>query len=106
MIDLVIRNATLYDGSGAPPSVGDLGIDGGRIVSVGGPVADGVGREEIDVAGLAVAPGSSTCTPTRTCRCCREPGCLSAIEQGITTQAVGLCGFSAGPLSTTRASQG
>ena len=28
-----------------------------------------------------------------------EPGCLSAIEQGITTQAVGLCGFSAGPLS-------
>ena len=27
-----------------------------------------------------------------------EPGCISAIEQGVTTQAVGLCGFSAGPV--------
>ena len=54
--DVVIRGGTLYDGSGAPPVVADLAIDGDRIVVLG-DLAGHVGRVEVDATGLAVAPG-------------------------------------------------
>ena len=58
MIDLVIRNATRSRRIGrAAQSTATSAIDDGRIVSVDGPIADGAGREEIDLGGLAVAPG-------------------------------------------------
>ena len=98
MIDLVIRNASRHDGSGAPPSHGDIGIDGGRIVAFDGPIAEGAGRAEVDVGGLAVAPGFIDLHTHSDVSLLSEPGCISAIEQGVTTQAVGLCGFSAGPV--------
>ena len=98
MIDLVIRNATRHDGSGGPPSVGDIGIDGGRIVALDERLTGGVGREEIDCSGLAVAPGFIDLHTHSDVSLLSEPGCISAIEQGVTTQAVGLCGFSAGPV--------
>ena len=99
MIDLVIRGGTRFDGSGGPPSVGDIGIDGGRIVAIDERLADGIGREEFDAAGLAVAPGFIDLHTHSDVSLLSEPGCISAIEQGVTTQAVGLCGFSAGPVS-------
>src|SRR6476660_6417817 len=54
--DLVIRNATIYDGSGQPPAVGDVAVDGDRIVGVGA-LGNVTGKREIDAHGLAVAPG-------------------------------------------------
>ena len=99
MIDLVIRNATIHDGTGRPAVAGDLAIDAGRIVSVGEPVAEDFARESIDLRGLSVAPGFIDLHTHSDVSLLSDPGCLSAIEQGITTQAVGLCGFSAGPLS-------
>ncbi|MEP6637751.1 MAG: amidohydrolase family protein [Chloroflexota bacterium] len=98
MIDLVLRNATAYDGSGGPPVHGAVGVDGGRLVSVGEVIADGAGREELDLGGLAVAPGFIDLHTHSDVSLLSEPGCISAIEQGVTTQAVGLCGFSAGPI--------
>jgi N-acyl-D-aspartate/D-glutamate deacylase len=53
--DLVIRGGTVFDGSGGPPVVADVGIVGDRIATVG-RVA-GEGREEIDATGLMVTPG-------------------------------------------------
>ena len=41
--ELLIRNATLYDGSGSPPIVGDLAIDGDRITAVGDVASRGPG---------------------------------------------------------------
>ena len=99
MIDIVLRNARLYDGTGGPAIDGDLAIHDGRIVSIGDPVPDGAGLEEIDLAGLAVAPGFIDLHTHSDVSLLSDPGCLSAIEQGITTQSVGLCGFSAGPVS-------
>ena len=99
MIDLVIRGGTCYDGNGGPATVGDVGVDGGWIVALEPRLPDGIGHEEIDAAGLAVAPGFIDLHTHSDVSLLSEPGCISAIEQGVTTQAVGLCGFSAGPVS-------
>jgi len=53
--DLVIRNGTIVDGTGAPRFTGDVAIDGGHITSVG-PSA-GAAVRTIDAAGRLVTPG-------------------------------------------------
>src|SRR5689334_22738359 len=53
--DLVIRSASIYDGSGAPPIEGDVAIKGDRIGAVG--VVTGTSLREIDARGRALAPG-------------------------------------------------
>ena len=54
--DAVIRGAWIYDGSGRPPAVGDVGVRGDRIASLGS-LPLGAGGVEIDGRGLALAPG-------------------------------------------------
>ena len=54
--DLVVRGATIVDGTGAPAVDGDLAVRDGVIASVG-PRVDGRGAEEIDGRGLVLAPG-------------------------------------------------
>ena len=98
MIDCVIRNATRYDGSGGPPTRGDIGIDAGRIVALDERIGDAAAGEEVDVGGLAVAPEFIDLHTHPDVSLLSEPGCISAVEQGVTTQAVGLCGFSAAPV--------
>ena len=56
LYDVVIRNGTIYDGTGSPPFTGDVAIQGDTIVAVG-TVGNVRGRHEIDATGLAVAPG-------------------------------------------------
>ncbi|MGB4359811.1 MAG: D-aminoacylase, partial [Rhodoferax sp.] len=54
--DLLIRNATIVDGTGAARYSGDLGIRGDRIDRIG-DLAGASGRQEIDLAGRVAAPG-------------------------------------------------
>ena len=54
--DIILRNGTIYDGTGTAPVRGDVAIQADRIAAVG-DVGSARAREEIDVAGLAVAPG-------------------------------------------------
>jgi N-acyl-D-amino-acid deacylase len=53
--DLVIRGGTVFDGSGSPGVIGDVGINGDRIVAVG--EINGTGARTIDATGLYVTPG-------------------------------------------------
>jgi N-acyl-D-amino-acid deacylase len=53
--DLVIRGGTVFDGSGNPGVVGDVAINGDRIVAVGD--INGTGARTIDASGLYVTPG-------------------------------------------------
>jgi N-acyl-D-amino-acid deacylase len=54
--DLVIRRGTLYDGSGQPPRVADIAVNGDTIAAIG-ELDGSAGRQEIGARGLAVAPG-------------------------------------------------
>jgi len=54
-LDLLIRNGTIVDGSGAARYRGDVGIKDGRIVEIGRIRA--VAERTLDAAGLIVAPG-------------------------------------------------
>src|SRR5690606_26081387 len=58
MLDLIIRGATVIDGTGAPGRPGDVGIEGGRIVSItdAGRLGDPA-TEVLDADGLVVCPG-------------------------------------------------
>ena len=55
MTDLVIRNGTVIDGTGAEPFEADVAIDGGKIAAVGKIASRGA--EEIDARGMLVTPG-------------------------------------------------
>ena len=99
VIDLLIRGGRVFDGSGGPAIDGDVAIVEGSIVSVGPAVPDEHAREVVDVTGRVVAPGFIDLHTHSDVSVLSEPGCISAIEQGVTTQAVGLCGFSAGPVT-------
>ena len=53
--DLVVRNGTVVDGTGAAPREADVGVRDGRIAAVG--TIAGKGREEINATGRIVTPG-------------------------------------------------
>src|SRR5260221_12551662 len=56
MLDVALRGGTLVDGTGGAPRAADIGIQAGRILSVGSP--EGVDAEQtFEIRGLGVAPG-------------------------------------------------
>jgi N-acyl-D-amino-acid deacylase len=100
--DMIIRDATIIDGTGAASRRGDIGISGDRIVAVGdlgGASAD----REIMAGGKAVAPGfiDSHTHDDRAVLC--GPACMTCkISQGVTTVVVGNCGVSLSPARFTK----
>jgi N-acyl-D-amino-acid deacylase len=95
--DLVLRNGTLYDGSGAAPVVGDLAIDGDTIVAIG-DLGRAEGRTEIDVRGRAVAPGFINMLSWAVVSLIEDGDSQSDIRQGVTLEVMGE-GNSMGPLN-------
>ena len=56
MLDYIIKGATIVDGTGAAPNRGDVSVEGGRIVQVGGSIGEPA-RRTIDADGAIVTPG-------------------------------------------------
>ena len=98
--DLIIRNGTIYDGSGGAAYVGDVLINGDRIVAVG-PAAKARGRTEIDASGLAVAPGFINMLSWATESLIADGRGQSDIRQGVTLEVMGE-GESGGPWSAAQ----
>jgi len=94
---VVLRGGTIYDGSGAPPVVGDVVIRGDSVVAVG-DVGAVVGGVELDVTGMAVAPGFINMLSWATESLLEDPRGLSDIVQGVTLEVFGE-GASMGPLN-------
>jgi N-acyl-D-amino-acid deacylase len=97
-LDLVIRNGRIVDGSGLPSYVGDLGISGGRIASVGRPLADAAAAQVLDATGKVIAPGFVDPHTHYDAQLCFDPYAYPAIEHGVTTVVTGNCSLSLAPV--------
>lgn len=100
--DLIVRNALIFDGTGAARRTGDVGVTGDRIIAVGDLGATSA-DVEIDAAGRAIAPGfiDAHTHDDRAVLC--GPECLHCkLSQGVTTVVAGNCGVSLSPLTRDR----
>lgn len=95
--DLVLRGATLYDGGGGAPFVADLGLRGDRIAAIGTLPAAGA-RLELEVGGLALAPGFINMLSWADRSLLVDGRGLSDLMQGVTLELFGE-GSSMGPLT-------
>jgi N-acyl-D-amino-acid deacylase len=95
--DVLIRNGTMYDGSGAPPVIADVGMRGDRIVAVG-KLHAGNARTVVDAKGLAVAPGFINMLSWSNESLIVDGRSQGEIRQGVTLEILGE-GTSMGPLN-------
>ncbi|MDE2749067.1 MAG: D-aminoacylase [Chloroflexota bacterium] len=93
----LLRNGTLYDGTGRPPTTADLLIRGDRIAAIGDLRAESAANV-IDLDGLAVAPGFINMLSWATESLIEDGRSMSDIKQGVTLEVMGE-GTSMGPLS-------
>src|SRR5919199_4569089 len=105
-MDVLFRGATLLDGTGATGVQQDVAVRDDRIVAIG-PDATQVGGAVVDAGGLALAPGFIDMHSHADHTLPAFPRATNSITQGVTTELVGLCGFSVAPVSPdpTRAGQ-
>ena len=97
--DVILRNGTIYDGSGEASYVGDVAIAGDKISALG-DIGEATAPLEIDVEGLAVAPGFVNMMSWANESLIHDGRSQSDIRQGITLEVMGE-GESMGPLNDT-----
>src|SRR5215468_7604620 len=95
--DVIIRNGTIYDGTGAEPRQADVAIRGDRIAGVG-DFKSAKANTVIDANGLAVAPGFINMLSWSTESLIQDGRSQSEIRQGVTTEIMGE-GESMGPVN-------
>ncbi len=95
--DVILRNGLIYDGSGMPPFPADLGIRGDRIAAIGRE-PNSSGKIELDLEGLAVAPGFINMMSWANESLIEDGRSQSDIRQGVTLEIMGE-GNSMGPLN-------
>ncbi|MDQ1403339.1 MAG: N-acyl-D-amino-acid deacylase [Actinomycetota bacterium] len=96
MHDLVIRDAVIVDGTGAPKTAGDVAIDDTRISEVG--EVTGKGRREIDADGLILAPGWVDIHTHYDGQATWDPDVTPSSWHGVTTVVMGNCGVGFAPV--------
>jgi N-acyl-D-amino-acid deacylase len=95
--DLIIRNGTVYDGTGAEGRQADVAISGDRIVAVGADL-DGTGHREIDAEGKLVTPGFVDVHTHLDAQLAWDPLPTSSCWHGITSAVLGNCGVTFAPV--------
>ncbi len=100
MYDVLIAGGTVVDGSGSPGTRADVGVERGRIVAIGNLGGDGAVRR-VDADGRIVAPGFIDSHCHSELSLVARPTADSKVRQGVTTEILGNCGWSAFPLADT-----
>ena len=96
MLDLLLKNGEIVDGSGTPSYRGDIAINDGLIQAIG--FVDEEAREIIDISGLVVAPGFIDTHSHSDLFLIHDPSSLPKIMQGITTEIIGQDGLGEAPI--------
>jgi len=91
MNDLLIRGATVYDGSGRPGRIEDIAIKNGRIAPAGSA------KETLDAGGLALMPGIIDVHTHYDAQVTWDPKLTPSPALGVTTAIMGNCGFGIAP---------
>ncbi len=97
--DLIIRNASIYDGSGSVPVNGDLAVNADTIAAIGA-LPNATGKLEIDAQGMALSPGFINMLSWATVSLIADGRGQSDLRQGVTLEVMGE-GSSMGPLNET-----
>jgi N-acyl-D-aspartate/D-glutamate deacylase len=96
MHELVIRGATVIDGSGAAKRIADVAIDDGVISQVGGDV--GEGARTIDAEGLLLTPGWVDIHTHYDGQATWDPYLTPSSWHGVTTVVFGNCSVGFAPV--------
>jgi N-acyl-D-aspartate/D-glutamate deacylase len=99
MLDLLIRGASIVDGTGRPAFRGDVGILQGKIVQIG--KIDFAARQIVDCGGLALMPGIVDVHTHYDAQVTWDPTLSPSVSLGVTTAILGNCGFGIAPCPTS-----
>ncbi|HYS92968.1 MAG TPA: amidohydrolase family protein, partial [Candidatus Acidoferrales bacterium] len=95
MHDLIIDNARLIDGLGAPAREGGVAVAGGRIAAVGKEL--GAAKQRVDAQGFVLAPGIVDIHTHYDAQLTWDPFATPSTALGVTTVVIGNCGFTIAP---------
>ncbi len=95
--DVIVRGGTVYDGTGSPPRLADVGIRGDLIAAIG-DLSKASATRVLDARGLAVAPGFINMLSWSVDSLIVDGKSQGEIRQGVTTEIFGE-GDSMGPLT-------
>src|SRR6478752_8419608 len=94
--DVVVKDGLVFDGTGAPRVRADVGIRDGRVIAIG-RVPAGDAAEVIDATGMHVAPGFVDLHTHYDAQIFWDPYCTLSGWHGVTSVALGNCGFGFAP---------
>ena len=95
--DIIIRGGTIVDGTRTPRYVSDIAIAGGKIARIGG-LRGGCAARVLDASGLIVAPGFVDLHTHYDAQIQWDPHCSVSGWHGVTSVAIGNCGFGFAPV--------
>jgi len=96
--DLIFRNATIVDGTGAARFAGDVAVNGDRIAAVG-DLGGMAAAREVDCAGAVLAPGFIDVHTHDDHALLMRDAMIPKLTQGVTTVVTGNCGISLAPIT-------